>query len=341
MAVDVPTIVVEDGAAKSLASLVASPDELRAAKAFREATGLSLVAPVDPQAVVHTVDPNRSARIARIESTLHAARGPLELGDRDALPSLRADLAFAYSEARAHPEDPEAPLLLAEVLRTMARAEDLAGESSGASALRARASLLDGGRKIGLSEGASTESAVARHPVAIAVEPLSAVVWIDGVRLKQTTIALGDGEHHLRIVDEQGVTLLARWIVIGASTTALSFRAGSVPPPCTQSELSAAARSTGDFSVNCASWAIVRRTKVSLEVRLCGATSCAQPTHWGFGMPSTPPTVVTEKSVFRSPWTWVAIGAAAVAGGTIAAWRLGAFDRPDAPPPTWRWEGAH
>jgi hypothetical protein len=338
VAVDLPAIVVEEGTTSSVAAL--GGPELRAAKAFRDATGFALVAPVDPPPNAPSIDPDRPARIARIEATLHAARGPLELGDAEALPSLRAELAVAYAEARAHPEDPEAPLLLAEILRTMARAEDLAGETSGAAALRARATLLDGGRKIGLSEGASSESAGARRSVTLAIEPAGAVAFIDGVRVTGTTLALGDGEHHLRVLDDRGVTLVARWIVVGAATNVLAVRAGTQPTPCTRSELSAAARSAADFSVHCGSWAIVRRTKASLEVRICGATSCAAPTHWGYAVPSTPPPIAPDKSVWRSPWTWVAIGAAAVAGGSIAAWRLGAFDRPDAPAPVWRWEGA-
>jgi hypothetical protein len=335
--VDLPAIVVEEGTTASVATLREA--DVRAARAFRDATGFVLVVPKTAPVIAPVVDPDRPARIARIEATLHAARGPLELGDAEALPALRGELAVAYAEARAHPEDPEAPLLLAEILRTMARAEDLAGNPSGAAALRARASLLDGGRKIGLSEGTSSETKEPQRTITFAIEPAGAIATVDGAPLKDGAASLADGEHHLRVTDAQGTTSSARWFVVSPETTTLTITAGAPKPPCTQGELSAAARET-HFTVNCQSWAIVRRTKAALEVRICGATTCAQPTYWAYAEKAATPRIVEEKSLFRSPWTWVAIGAAAVAGGTIAAWRLGAFDRPDAPPPTWRWEGA-
>jgi hypothetical protein len=338
VAVDLPAIVVDEGTTTTVATMGGA--DLRAARAFRDATGFSLVVPKAAPVIAPVVDPDRPARIARIESTLHAARGPLELGDAEALPSLRGELAVAYTEARAHPEDPEAPLLLAEILRTMARAEDLAGDPIGASALRGRATLLDGGRRIGLSEGASGESKEPQRTIVFAIEPQGAIATVDGLPLKNGAASLADGEHHLRVTDDRGTTLTARWIVVSPQTTTLAITAGAAKPPCTREELAAAARET-HFTVTCTSWAIVRRTKSALEVRICGATTCAQPTHWVYAVPVTTPPIVEEKSLFRSPWTWVAIGAAAVAGGTIAAWRLGAFERPDAPPPTWRWERAH
>jgi hypothetical protein len=77
-------------------------------------------------------------------------------------------------------------------------------------------------------------------------------------------------------------------------------------------------------------------------VRLCTATGCGAKVGW-VAPPKTngggkPPGSGTT-SMWSSGWTYVAIGAAVVVAGGVAAWRLGAFDRSETPPPTWRWEG--
>lgn len=341
MAVDLPTVVVVDESPRALSTL--RDAEVRAFAAWRGSTGLHPVdLPAQPPIVTMPVDPERPLRIARIERALHEARGSLDLGDAKVVAEVRARLASAYDEARAHPDDPEAPFLVAEALRALARAEELAGDAEGARALRTRAALLDGGRALGLSEGGPIDLPKPEaKPFALTLldAPAGSVTWIDGERREgATTLPLG--EHHLRVVTADGRTLVARWFF--ADAVGLTVRVGPPRVACTADDLAPALGKITGFAVSCASWVRVVPHASSLEVRVCSTSACGPPSTWStLPVSATPKTPVPEqKSIFRSGWTWAAIGAAAVVGGTVAAWRLGAFDRGESPPPTWRWEGA-
>jgi hypothetical protein len=344
VAVDLPTVVVQapaETAPKSLSSL--SEAARRALAAHAHATGLHAVDLREQEKTTGiALDPDRAARIARIEDTLRAARGPLDLGDRDALPALRIRVAAAYSEARAHPEDPEAPFLLGEALRTLARIEDVAGDPSGARGLRLRADLIDGGRRIGLSEGGpfdATGGATIDLTLKLIDARASTIVWIDGEeRDAKKPVSLIPGEHHVRVT-AQGVTIVAQWITLTASGE-LPLRGDVATTPCSAQDLASALASPAGFQVGCARWMRVVERKESLEIRVCSATSCGPVSTWSTVPLIHPPATTPSKSVWSSKWTWIGVGAAAVVGGTITAWRLGAFDRGEAPPPVWRWEGA-
>ena len=344
MAVELPTVVVEahaENAPRPLSSL----DEAarRALTAHGHETGLiAIELPEQQKPTTIPLDPERSARIARVEETLHAVRGPLDLGDKDALPALRVRVAAAYAETRAHPEDPEAPFLLGEALRTLARIEDIAGDASGARALRVRADLIDGGRRVGLSEGGPfepTKAAAIEITVKWIDATASTALFVDGEpRDAKKPLSLQAGEHHVRVV-AAGVTLHAQWITL-ASAGELTLRGGAPITACALNDVQPALASLDGFHIACARWMRVERHKDSIEVRVCSSTSCGPSSVW-----STVPIAPTKApppttSIWSSRWTWVGIGAAAVVGGSIAAWRLGAFDRGESPPPVWRWEGA-
>lgn len=341
MAVDLPTVVVVDEAPRALSTLREA--EARALAAWRASTGTrSVDLPAQPPVVALPIDPERPARIARIERVLHESRGSLDLADPKVVADVRAELASAYGEARGHPEDPEAPFLAAEVLRALARAEELAGDAEGARALRMRAAVLDGGRSIGLSEGGPLDVPPGEaRPFALTLldAPAGAATWIDGER-RDGALSLAAGEHHLRVVAADGRTLAARWFF--ADAVGLTLRVGPPVVACTAGDLAPALTKTAGFSVSCASWVRVVPHASSLEIRVCSAHDCGPPSTWStVAVTAAPKPVVPEnKSVWRSGWTWAAIGAAAAAVGTVAAWRLGAFDRGDSPAPTWRWEGA-
>lgn len=346
MSVDLPSVVVVEEAPASVRSLATLRNaEVRALSAWRTATGLHAIDLPEPTAPpAPPSDPTRPARLLRIEQALHDARGALDLGDPKIVPETRAALALAYAEAREHADDPEAPFLVAELLRSLSRVEELAGDPDGARALRHRARLLDGGRLVGLSEGGPLEvEKLVEKPFALGLvdAPPHVALFIDG-EPREGALALAAGEHHLRIVAEDGHTLHARWFFAGAGlTVSLGFAA----PACTASDLgpalvALAKDAQATFSVRCGRWLRVARRTSALELRVCASSACGPASVW-----STVPLVEDKKpvpttSVFKSGWTWAAIGAGAVALGTLTAWRLGAFDRNDPGPPTWRWEGA-
>lgn len=341
MPVDLPTVVVEAGAESIARPLSVLDDRARRAlDAFSDTTSVKPIGLPESASIVVTVDPQRGARILKIEEALKNARGPLDLGDRDALTAVRLSVSEAYAEARAHPEDPEAPFLVAEALRTLARVEELAGDAIGARALRRRAELIDGGRRIGLSEGLPLEPATAAT-VAITFKLLDAgtttVLFVDGeARDPSKPLSIVPGEHHVRVT-AGSATVNAQFMTL-ATATEVTLRGGAPRTPCSASDL-APALASDSFAVLCPRWLRVLHKTTTIEVRICGAASCGAPSTWSTApITTTPP--VAETSVWSSRWTWLGIGAAAVVGGSITAWRLGAFDRPDPPPPTWRWDGA-
>lgn len=349
----VPVVVVEaDAPATRRTSSALSASEARVLRAFADANGLAFVdVPADAGPTALPVDPGRDARIARVEGVLHAAREPIELGSESALDRVRATVAAAYAEIRAHPEDPEAPLLLGEALRTLARIEARAGDDDAARALRRRADVVDGGRRIGLSEGGSTSQdeapPLATVPVRILLDgagPAARVV-VDGVPREPGTASLAPGEHHVRVVSGDASTLLARWVSFAnapAQELALHVRVDETacsPRDLSRALASTATAATAPFAVSCARWARVVRRAEGLELRLCDASSCGAATTLSTLDVATTKAPRPQPSVWRSGWTWAAIGAAAVATGVLTAWGLGAFDPDPKPPPTWRWEG--
>ena len=345
MPVDLPTVVVFANAEATARPLSALSDAARRALgAYSDATSIRAVDL--PEAVNEkgvAGDPDRARRILRIEEALRSARGPLDVGDRDALAGVQIRVSLAYAEARAHPEDPEAPFLVAEALRTLARIEDLTANSSGARALRRRADLLDGGRLIGLSEGGPLAAATG-PTIAVTIvltdETSTSAVVVDGEpRESNKPITLLPGEHHVRVT-AHGATLSGEFITV-TSPIELRYRGGAPKAPCTAVDLSAALAAYPEgFNVACPRWLRIVQQKAAIEVRVCSRTSCGGPATWSTAPLATPPPVVAGGSVWSSRWTWVGIGAAAVVGGTVTAWSLGAFDRGEQPAPVWRWTGA-
>ena len=349
MAVDLPTlptvVVVEQAPASARALSTLREPEARALGVYRDTMGLRLLdLPEQPPAPTLPIDGDRPARLARVERALHEARGALDPADARVVADVRGSLALAYAEVRAHPEDPEAPFLAGECLRTLARVEELAGDGDGARALRARAATFDGGRSLGLSEGGPLEEpSQTKSPFTLTLldAPVGALAWVDGERDSGT---LGSGEHHLRVVAADGRTLAARWFF--ASGTGLEVRLGATRVRCTADDLAPAlsrlaADPQASFAVACPAWLRVATHASSLELRICSARDCGAPSNWSTVpvLPVTTPVAPVKASILRSGWTWTAVGAA-VAAGTLTAWSLGAFDRDKPAPPIWRWEGA-
>ena len=367
MAVDLPTVVLTAQAETRPSPMAALGVTLGAAlgalRSWEAAHGVRAVAlPEAGPPPTLAPDPQRVERIARIEAGLKEARAVLDLADTTRVDALRAALALVYGEARAHPEDPEAGSLVAETLRTLARVEALAGNADDSAALLSRARVLDGGRMLGLSEG-SDVTVAPTPPVTFTLmldgAPSGAKVHVDGPVVpiaSALSLKLSPGEHHLRVVlpgaNEalDGPTLYASFFVVGGGSDA-SLRIRVAPPPlaCSARDLepaltALAADADARFDVACARWArVVRVGETAIQARICTATACGEKVGW-VSPPNTngdgpPPGKGGGSSVWRSTWTYVAIGAAVVVASGVAAWRLGAFDRGETSPPTWRWEG--
>jgi hypothetical protein len=366
--VDLPTVVLTAQAEtrpspmSTLGTILGGA--LGAMRSWEAAESVRAIAPIDegpPRTLA--LDAARGDRIARIELSLKDARATLDLADVTTVEALRASIAVAYGEARAHPDDPEAGALVAEALRTLARVEALAGDADAASALRRRAWALDGGRLLGLSEGGDGATAPPA-PVTLTMllqgTPAGARVRIDGHAepvAERMALSLAPGEHHLRIV-LGGATEGIDGPAVHGSFFTVAETAGQIVPvyvgppaaPCSARDLApalvaVASNPSSTFSVSCPRWArVVRVADAAIEVRLCTTTTCGDKVGWvapaatNGGNAKLPPG--GSKSVWSSPWTYVAIGAAVVVTGGVAAWRLGAFDKGETPPPTWRWEGA-
>jgi hypothetical protein len=338
---ELPTLAIE---APRLDALPAPAR--RALSAFGHARGVRPVDPVDAPIGLPPIDRSHSSRVEAVEEILHEVRSPLDLGERDAIDEIRARLAEAWATVRAHPEDPEAALLASEVLRALARLEALAGDDLGARTFFARADLLDGGRVLGLSEGDRRPSPGApSFPVAFApiASGLSIRVIVDGLAIDTAQATLVGGEHHVRIEEATtGRTLHGSWLPVTGAAKFAPTLAVSIAS-CSRRDLLRGAEAT------CARFAVVRAVTGGIEARICAhnrepplpLARCEPATVFLDTEASRPDRAPhEERSILRSPWTWVAVGAAVIATGAGIAHGLGAFDRPERPPPTWRWEGA-
>ncbi len=366
MTLDVPAVVIESPAEATPRPLSALGVAFAGRIAWETAESVRAVElPEPPTPPKPHLDPERASRLTRIETIMRDARTELDVADVAQLGHVRAALAAAYGEARAHAEDPEAPFLVAELLRLLARAELVAGDLGGASALRARARLLDGGRLLGLSEGAAPlppQAPLVTVTWTADADP-GTVAYLDGNEHAfgpaPLVLTIEPGEHHVRIVardlrDPSNVletSVWAGWIVVAAAEPARTFLLPRAPiKACSRDDLApaltaVAADANGHFAVGCTDWALLReKPNGALEVRRCDAHGCAPPVVWmtkpkgksgGDGVDPPPPST----SIWRSGWTYAAIGAVAAVAGGLAAWRLGAFDRGEAPPATLRWEG--
>jgi len=350
-----PVVVIDGGSVKAPSSLGKKPSQALSAWASAHGESPTAVVPDAPLLASPVSDPKaRATRVADVETALRRARTLLDDGDPTKAATARGFAAEAYAEARAHPEDPECPSWLAEALRALARAEALGGDATSAAGLLHRARLLDGGRVLGLSESPNLVVLPKGTPHALRVSvagkrKLETRVYVDGA-LTTGPVSIEAGEHHLRVVvaregELDGALLDARLFSMGEADAALELRDPIEVVPCSAADVEdalalVAKDQTATFSVLCPRWArVVPRDDGSIAVQRCGPTLCTAATIWVAPevaqKPIAPPPTT---SLLRSPWTWVAVGVGVVGAASLTAWRLGAFDRKEAPAPTWRWE---
>jgi hypothetical protein len=248
---------------------------------------------------------------------------------RDASSALDADLtehflARAESLVRAHPELPESAWLMAEVERGWSarwgRLPPIDADRASSAWRRARG--LDGGRRAGLGEVAATASDF-EVPFLLSLSG-NADARIDGVHVAAGSLLATAGEHQLTLARE-GRLVWAGWI--GVTEGATVQVAVPSPPACSSEELSkvtiygGAVRAEG---TRCPRWIVAQpgpREGV-LYVATCSVDHCGVLLEWSVGGTDTLIPDARPYPGFHWPawatWTLVGVGAAAIAGTTLA-----------------------
>jgi hypothetical protein len=301
---------------------------------WAEARGVHLVSPGGDAPPHIAIDPKVADAV---EDALLRARDAITADD-----APHADEALAKAEAllEAHPELPQAPWLLAEVLRTKAaRLRQLPPhDARRAAEAWAGALSLDGGRAAGLGEhGTEMGASVSPQAGALVLEGAfdGLTITLDGLPSSPSLHAPA-GQHQI-LVRRSGALVWAGWVSVGGTRAAtLSL---PEPPSCSRQDLGKArvegarVRATG---VRCGAWVSVEDVGVAgLLVATCGADSCGPRLAWTVGSfgPIVPDRSASAHHVPRwVPWAAAAAGVVAVTAITLAA--TGAF-RPTHDEPIW------
>lgn len=279
---------------------------------------------------------------ARIEELLESARLlSATLDDAGALQRLgRTERLLAD-----HPELPQAPWLLAEVLDLRATIAERSGGSDAAE-LRRRAAALAGGRVGAYAPGAAAGDPSVPAPAAQrAVSGLSSgdTLYWDAER-SGDKLSTPPGLHHARVL-RRGRAVWAGWVEVSADQRAIAL---PVPAPaaCSLDDVGAtrivAERVVPPRTARCARWAVARPGSAGgVEVATCRGAHCGPLLPWkqSFGAVYQGPPQPRAERGFP---TWAAItlaGVGAAVVGGVVAWRAGAFDEPDGARTGWRFYG--
>jgi hypothetical protein len=258
----------------------------------------------------------------RIEADLSAASQALVQEDTDA-----AERALARAEARviAHPELPQAAWLRAEVERGWAaRFSHLAPKNEErARAAWQRADALAGPRVAALSENGTVEELPKAHVRFVLPE---AELWVDAKRVTAESGTLAEGPHQVRVVRD-GRTVRAAWVGAGEGTI-IDFSQDRLTGACTKADFSGitldpegAPRTNG---VRCPSWVLAKAspTAGTIQVASCEAEHCTTWLEWrtvNAFAPAMEVTVPHKRWPGWATWTFVGVGAVAVAAVTVIA----------------------
>ncbi len=225
--------------------------------------GLRLVAPAPGGMHAVAVDPSDAKPV---EELLHAAR---ELVTQHDAEGAERALARAEAAVRAHPELPQAPWLLAEVMRGWATRFARVEPTDPARAARdwRAAAALDGGREAGLGEPAAAPEA--RVPFSLEVTGASPALelTLDAEPIAPGAHEAKPGLHRLLARSGESV-VFAEWIAI-VSPHAVVRVALPPPAPCSADDL--ASRSPA-----CPTWVTARPGPQpgAYVVRVCGQSGC-------------------------------------------------------------------
>lgn len=263
--------------------------------------------------------------VAQIESSLEEARNAAA-----SLEQSRALGALEHAELvlREHPELPQSAWLMAEILEQSAEVENTAPDGAeAASALRKRATVLEGPRAAPFSDRAPEREAelADTHPVSIeGLEPGDSLVW-DGIQVEGTVLAAA-GDHHARVA-RGGRLIWAGWTKLSADQPRLRL---PVPETvaCSPDDIGrghfAAGRAIPAPHARCDSYVLARARTGGIEAALCERERCGQVVIWEHAQESVAPSAASKKTVW--PYA-IALSAGALAITGIALWRAGVFDR--------------
>jgi hypothetical protein len=272
---------------------------------------------------VGAVDPHVADAV---EDLLERARDAMAAVDGA---SVDAHLATADALLRAHPEQPQAAWLMAEVERARAARWRRIAPTDSEAAERAwmRAEALDGGRQPGIGEQAAASRAPDASLELVAPGSDAGQTWLDGrpVGARAETRA---GLHAL-VVTWAGSPVWAEWKEAPAGASRMDLDAPR-PAPCTTEDLAGVRlerepreRIVVPDSVRCARWIAVAPGGHPQEVRVaaCEAGRCGPLVDWRMPEPWAAPTPARSTDASsRARWpawaTWSAVGAgAAIATG--------------------------
>jgi hypothetical protein len=277
--------------------------------------------------------------VAQIESSLEEARNATAALEQD---RALAALQRAERLLREHPELPQSAWMMAEILEQTAELESSAPDGSeAASALRKRATALEGPRAVPFSDRAPEREPGAglSQPVRIeGLEPADALEW-DGVET-EPALTTAAGHHHARVA-RNGRLMWAGWVELTAGQ-----QSARLPVPetvaCSADDIGrghfASGRAIAAAHARCESYVLARaRPGGGIEVAACEREQCGKVVIWEHaretgGAPPTPKKTLWPYAVAAS------VGALAVT--SIALWRAGVFDRAEpSPREVWIWSG--
>ncbi|MCA9630534.1 MAG: hypothetical protein KC766_22840 [Myxococcales bacterium] len=312
-----------------------TPHQHLALESYELAHGL---ATRKPSSAARAASPYPRRVATQVEAALERARtlsGSLQ--DTEA----RAQVGHAQRMLRRHPELPQAAWQMAECLRLEAQllARTTETKSAAEAALRA-ATILDGGRTLGVDEAAlGGLDSQPPSPIEFRVEiPPGAELSVDGAAsvTRISRLRLAPGLHHVRVTRHDR-PLHAAWVELSAETPNLPL---PINPSerCSEDEFAALRRAptagASLKSVGCERWLMARplpgpTVGARVQVRRCSGSRCSAWVTWSpnLQLDYAGPAQEFDHEAGWPDWaTYAIVGASALAITGVVLWQLGTFD---------------
>lgn len=325
----------------------ATPSQRRAITAWAQSHLLSIVPPAQDASVASAhYDPEL---VEQIEELLEQAR--VSAGSLDEALALE-QLANVEAAIYAHPELPQAGLLLAEAAAQQAAIVEQSGQARLAQIQRSRATTLEGTRVRpyaavaevhSMSSDASMLAPQAREVAVTGLTQHDDLIW-NGSPVSARRLNVPIGEHHVQAIRDDAL-IWAGFLMVHDTETEIRIPVAP-PAPCSKADLAGTGvhheRVVGAERVRCARWAIARPAAgKGVEIALCRQSECGRLMNWqeGFGEPLVRP--LHETHPWRLPrWAgYVAAGAGVVLTTGLVLWQTGAFEDPDRQPRSFSFGG--
>ena len=264
--------------------------------------------------------------VAQVESSLEEARNAAA-----SLEQSRALAALSRAEhvLREHPELPQSPWLMAEILELSADVESTApGGGDAEKALRQRAAALEGPRATPFSDhelSADVEPEPALRVEVDGLEPDDTLEW-DGVQSSKS-VSTAAGEHHARVA-RNGRLLWAGWTRVSANEARLRL---PVPEAvaCSVDDIGkgrfVSGRALAAPHARCQSYVLARaRSGGGIEAAVCERELCGKVAVWERAVAQSRPSDDRKRTVL--PYA-IAVSAGVLAITGVVLWQAGVFDR--------------